>query len=67
MSNLILNPNEQVVKLIKADIKANNGYCICIEQHNKTTKCPKACKKSGVCKCGLYVPQDYEPEEYDLD
>lgn len=67
MNGLVLNPNEQVVKYIRDQVKSNNGYCIMCSEHNKSTKCNKYCKKSGNCLCGMYISQDFEPDEYDLD
>lgn len=56
------NPDKEFVKEIKAQLKANNGYCPCSLIKNKDTKC--MCKEfrdmierkeSGTCHCGLYV------------
>lgn len=67
MEGYVLNPNDEVVKYIKTQVRENNGYCICCEEHSKATKCPKACKKSKHCPCGMYIPDDYEPDEFNLD
>lgn len=58
----ILNPNKEVVELIKQKLKENENYCPCILVKNKDTKC--MCKEFrdmiknkqlGECHCGLYV------------
>lgn len=61
-----LNPDDNYVAYIKKQIKENNGYCIYEDQHSKVTKCPKACKKSDTCPCGMYI-KDYGYTEFDLD
>jgi len=58
---VITNPDEEFVKEIKAQIKANNGYCPSSFTKNRDTKC--MCKdfkesKSGMCRCGLYIKEE---------
>ena len=55
-----LNPDNDIVKTIKAGLKASGGYCPCRPNHTEDTKC--MCKefreqKSGTCHCGLYIKE----------
>lgn len=60
MSKIIINPfiTQEEQKIIKLNIKNNDGYCPCAILKNKDTKC--MCKDfreniiSGECHCGLY-------------
>lgn len=61
---IILNPDKDFVKEIKAQLKSNNGYCPCAVVKNKDTKC--MCKnfreqtkrnEPGMCHCGLYIAE----------
>lgn len=57
----ILNPCDEFVEVLKYDIKNNNGYCTEVQEKNKTTKCPKRCKKNPqLCSCGMYVKAQIE-------
>lgn len=55
---IILNPDTELVKEIKRQLKDNNGYCPCQLVKTKDTKC--MCKTfremdEGMCHCGLYI------------
>lgn len=55
---IIVNPNEELVKEIRAALSINSGYCPCALKHSEDTKC--MCKEfrmqeSGQCHCGLYI------------
>lgn len=58
-----VNPDENVVKEIREDLKRTNGYCPCVPsyKHNEDTKC--MCKsfreqtEAGYCHCGLYYKE----------
>lgn len=54
---IVENCDEELVKEIRAKIKANDGYCPCCVEHTPETKC--MCKSFrdqliGECHCGLY-------------
>lgn len=59
MLKIIKNSNEEEFKEILADVKANDGYCPCLNYKNEDTKC--MCKQFrdkdtvGKCHCGLYL------------
>lgn len=53
-----LNEDSDLVKQIRAAIKANGGHCICVVDKTPDTKC--MCKEfrdmtEGECHCGLYT------------
>lgn len=60
-----LNPNEDVVKTVKAGLKQTGGYCPCRIERNEDTKC--MCKEfreqikdlnfEGFCHCMLYIKE----------
>lgn len=51
-----LNPDKEVVELIKQGLKARNGYCPCELDMNEDNKCPcKAMREEQECRCGLYI------------
>lgn len=53
-----VNPNEEVVNLIRSGISRLDGHCPCIPKHahNEDTICPcKPYRTGGQCKCALYV------------
>lgn len=55
---VIVNPDKELVSLIKEKLKLNDGYCPCKLYHNYDTKC--MCKEfreqqEGQCHCGLYI------------
>lgn len=61
---IIQNPDNEYVKSIKAQLKANNGYCPCSIEKTVDTKC--MCKEFrnminngeiGMCHCGLYISE----------
>nr|DAX24606.1 MAG TPA: ferredoxin-thioredoxin reductase [Caudoviricetes sp.] len=61
-----LNPDEEFVKDIKRQLKANSGYCPCSLVKNEDTKC--MCKEfremdSGMCHCGLYIKDKEESDQ----
>ena len=56
-----LNPDDEYVKELRTKLKANGGYCPCVLEKSKDTKC--MCKEFkeqidrgeiGYCHCGLY-------------
>ena len=57
-----LNPNKEIVDVIKKGLKAKNGYCPCKIEVSEDTKC--MCKEfreqiddpnfEGFCHCMLY-------------
>ena len=59
---IILNPNEEVVRVIKDGLEKKNGYCPCRIEMTEDTKC--MCKEfreqikdpdfEGFCHCLLY-------------
>ena len=57
-----LNPNESVVKEVRAGLRETGGYCPCAIVQDEDTKCP--CKDfrekdtPGECHCGLYVKEE---------
>lgn len=59
-----LNPDKDLVHQIRAELKANGGYCPCRIEQTPDTKCP--CKEfrdqttAGECHCGLYVKESVE-------
>lgn len=60
MSALRLNSDAELVKEIRAAIKAADGHCPCKLVRNDDTKC--MCKEfreqpSGMCHCGLYIKE----------
>lgn len=55
---IIVNPDKELVDIIRKKLKENEGYCPCRLQKTKDTKC--ICKEfleqeSGECHCGLYI------------
>jgi ferredoxin-thioredoxin reductase catalytic subunit len=53
-----LNPDLELVNMIRKKLKDNDGYCPCVIEKNEDTKCMcKAFKEqeSGECHCGLYI------------
>ena len=59
---ITLNPNEEIVKIVKEGLARRNGYCPCRREMNEDTKC--MCKEfrdqiadpnfEGFCHCMLY-------------
>ena len=59
---ITLNPNEEIVKIVKEGLERRNGYCPCRREMNDDTKC--MCKEfrdqiadpnfEGFCHCMLY-------------
>lgn len=58
---IVLNPDEEYVKEIRAALKKNSGYCPCALTKTEDTKC--MCKEfreqvernePGLCHCGLW-------------
>ncbi|MGN1299594.1 MAG: ferredoxin-thioredoxin reductase catalytic domain-containing protein [Candidatus Scatovivens sp.] len=60
-----LNPDEEIVKVIKEGLKKNGGYCPCRRIKNEENKC--MCKEfreqiedpnfEGYCHCMLYYKE----------
>lgn len=55
-----VNPDEEIVSIIRRGLKENGGYCPCAIVQTEDTKC--MCKEfremeSGICKCGLYIKE----------
>lgn len=52
------NEDEKKVEDIKIKIKENDGYCPCLLERTKDTKCPckefREINEPGYCTCGLY-------------
>ena len=67
MAKFILNPNTEIVQVVKEGLKRTGGYCPCRTERSENTKC--ICKEfreqladpnySGFCHCMLY----YKPAE----
>ena len=58
---IVINPDTDFVREMKAALKANNGFCPCALEKSKDTKC--MCRdfretKSGTCTCGLYTKME---------
>ena len=59
---ITLNPDQEIVSLIKEGLKKKNGYCPCRREETEDTKC--MCKEfrdqikdptyEGFCHCMLY-------------
>jgi ferredoxin-thioredoxin reductase catalytic subunit len=51
-----LNPDTEVVALVKEGLKQTGGYCPCELEKSDENKCPcKTFREEQVCRCGLYV------------
>ena len=56
---LFINPNLKVREAIIKRLKINDGYCPCVSEKNKDTKCPcKEVRTEGICHCMLYVKKE---------
>lgn len=55
-SGFMINPIEEHVEYVKRRVRDNGGYCIYAEKGDKKNKCPKHCKNSDNCPCGMYIP-----------
>lgn len=51
----ILNPIDEYVATIKQRVRDNGGYCLYADKNNKKNKCPKYCKNTSECLCGMYI------------
>lgn len=60
-----INPDRNVVKIIKERLEQNDGYCPCATFKDDSTKC--MCEEfkelikdpnfKGQCHCGLYIKE----------
>lgn len=50
-----LNPIEEHVEYIKRRVRDNGGYCLYADKGSKKNKCPKFCKHTDECPCGMYI------------
>lgn len=55
---IILNPDSEVIKMVREALKSNDNYCPCKVVHIEDNKC--MCKafrdqEEGECHCGLYI------------
>lgn len=53
-----INPDKELVKEIRKQLKENNNYCPCVVSPTEDHKC--MCKEfremeEGTCHCGLYI------------
>ena len=59
---ITLNPDKEIVKIVKEGLKRTGGYCPCVREQSEDTKC--MCKQfkeqvadpqfEGFCHCMLY-------------
>jgi ferredoxin-thioredoxin reductase catalytic subunit len=60
-----LNPNSEIVTLVREGLKQSGGYCPCMIMQNEDTKCPcKPMREKQECHCMLYV-EDKGDEQSD--
>lgn len=67
---IYLNPDKELVKVVREGLAARGGYCPCVRQKSEDTKC--MCREfreqlkdpafSGYCHCMLYYSGDTPPE-----
>ena len=55
---ITVNPDKELVDIIRQKLKENDGYCPCRLHKTEETKC--ICKEfleqsEGECHCGLYI------------
>ena len=65
MSKIILNPDPEVVKMVRQGLREKDGYCPCRLERSEDTKC--MCKEfrdqingpdfEGFCHCYLYYKE----------
>ena len=61
---IILNPDAEIVQMIRLKLKENDGYCPCRLEKTPDTKC--MCKEfrdaswPGECHCGLYIKEEVD-------
>jgi ferredoxin-thioredoxin reductase catalytic subunit len=54
-----LNPDAEVVKMIRAGLEKKGGYCPCLMEKTEDTKCPcKVFRETKECHCELYVTEE---------
>ena len=54
-----LNPDNEIVKMVREALKENDGYCPCKITHIEDNKCMcKEFREQGICHCGLYIIED---------
>lgn len=68
---ITLNPDKEVVRVVKEGLKAKGGYCPCRLERNEDTKC--MCREfreqcadpnfEGFCHCMLYYKSKDEPKD----
>ena len=71
MAKIRLNPNAELVRTVRAGLKARGGYCPCVREISEDTRC--MCKQfreqiadpnfEGYCHCMLYYKEKDNPEE----
>ena len=60
MKGYILNPDRKYVEKIIDGIYKKQGHCPCRVNVDDTTLCPcDEFVKDGICRCKLYIPNDY--------
>lgn len=58
---IMLNPDAEVVEMIKAGLKARGGHCPCLVEKSPDTLCPcKEFRDTKHCHCGLYATYEEE-------
>lgn len=53
----ILNPIDEFVDSIRRRVRDNGGYCLYADKGCKQNKCPKYCKNTPDCPCGMYIKE----------
>lgn len=58
-----LNPDKELVQLIREGLKQTGGYCPCKLERTEENRCPcLEFRATARCHCGLFVVID-DPEE----
>lgn len=59
-----LNPDKQLVEVIREGLKQRDGHCPCLVDKTEDTKCPcKVFRETKDCHCGLYITEDQGKEK----